>query len=317
MSRTNISPPLAIPPAVKTNETASGIVMKYLIISGWVTVTGPPFFICSLKRGITDPFEPKTFPNLTATNSVYSLFLAIDWIISSQTLFEAPMTLVGLTALSVDIKTNFLTLYLFADIATFKVPKTLFFTASSGSVSIKGTCLWAAAWKTTSIFFSLNIKSIFSASLILAISTSNLFLKSELLWVIFNSCWIAYAPFSQISKIINFLGFKSKICLQSSDPIEPPPPVTRTFLFFMYPPYCLESKITGSLPKRSSISTFLIDGKIEDPETKLSYILGITRTSRLVFAQISNILLLSSFEILIMEKRIISMFSFSQILGIS
>ena len=38
--------------------------------SGWVTVTGPPSRICSRNVGITDPAEPITFPNLTATNRV-------------------------------------------------------------------------------------------------------------------------------------------------------------------------------------------------------------------------------------------------------
>ena len=78
ISRTKISPPLASAPAVITSETASGIVIKYLIISGCVTVTGPPFLICSLKSGITEPFEPKTLPNLTATNSVNLLDNAIN-----------------------------------------------------------------------------------------------------------------------------------------------------------------------------------------------------------------------------------------------
>ena len=30
----------------------------------------PPAAICSRKRGITDPLDPRTFPNRTATNSV-------------------------------------------------------------------------------------------------------------------------------------------------------------------------------------------------------------------------------------------------------
>ena len=44
--------------------------MKYLFTFGSVTVTGPPFLICSLNNGITDPEEFMTFPNLTAENIV-------------------------------------------------------------------------------------------------------------------------------------------------------------------------------------------------------------------------------------------------------
>ena len=148
----NISPPLASPPAVKTRETASGIVIKKRIISGWVTVTGPPSRICSLKSGITEPLEPRTLPKRTATNLV-SLCLSIVWTIISQIRFVAPIIFVGFTALSVEIWTNFLTWYLSASNTRFNVPKTLFFTASSGVVSIRGTCLCAAAWKITSILF--------------------------------------------------------------------------------------------------------------------------------------------------------------------
>ena len=54
----------------KTTLTASGIVIKYLMISLCVTVTGPPSFICCLKRGITEPLEPRTLPKRTATNLV-------------------------------------------------------------------------------------------------------------------------------------------------------------------------------------------------------------------------------------------------------
>ena len=42
--------------------------MKYLVVSLSVTVTGPPFEICSLKIGITEPEEPKKLPNLTLVN---------------------------------------------------------------------------------------------------------------------------------------------------------------------------------------------------------------------------------------------------------
>ena len=58
----------------RTSSTASDMVMKNLSISGWVIVIGPPFLICSLKIGITDPDESITFPNLTEAN------FAEDWL---------------------------------------------------------------------------------------------------------------------------------------------------------------------------------------------------------------------------------------------
>ena len=60
------------------------------------------------------------------------------------------MTLVGLTALSVEIITNASTPQRMASSTRVRVPKTLFLTASPGLASIIGTCLCAAAWKTTS-----------------------------------------------------------------------------------------------------------------------------------------------------------------------
>jgi len=45
MSSTNISPPFPMAPACKTSWEASGMVMKYRTMSGWVTVTGPPWAI--------------------------------------------------------------------------------------------------------------------------------------------------------------------------------------------------------------------------------------------------------------------------------
>ena len=44
--------------------------MKYLVMSGWVTVTGPPFSIWRRKIGITLPDEPSTLPKRTAQKRV-------------------------------------------------------------------------------------------------------------------------------------------------------------------------------------------------------------------------------------------------------
>ncbi len=111
-----------------------------------MTVTGPPFSICFLNTGITDPREPSTLPKRTAANLVWDETLSIPVTSISAIRFEAPITLGGLLALSVDTITKTSTLAFFAAVATFNVPKTLFFTASVGLASINGTCLWAAAW---------------------------------------------------------------------------------------------------------------------------------------------------------------------------
>ena len=57
--------------------------------------------------------------------------------------------MVGFTALSVDIIMNRSAPYFTAISTVFRVPNTLFFTASQQLCSIRGTCLWAAALRTT------------------------------------------------------------------------------------------------------------------------------------------------------------------------
>ena len=57
----------------------------------------------------------------------------------------APMTLLGLTALSVEIITKRLALYLPAILPKIHVPRALVRIASRALHSISGTCLWAAA----------------------------------------------------------------------------------------------------------------------------------------------------------------------------
>ena len=133
--------------------------MKYRMISGWVTVTGPPCSICFLKSGITDPLLPSTFPNRTATKSVFDLAFIICTTISHIRL-DAPMMLVGFTALSVEISTKRLVPYLSAAFAVLYVPNTLFLIASLGLSSMRGTCLWAAAWYTMSGRYFSNTVSI-------------------------------------------------------------------------------------------------------------------------------------------------------------
>ena len=75
-----------------------------LVLQAGALATGGEVFV-----GITDPLEPSTFPNRTATKSVILSSVFKPCIIISATRFEAPITLGGLTALSVDIITNLLT----------------------------------------------------------------------------------------------------------------------------------------------------------------------------------------------------------------
>ena len=103
MSRTKISPWSPIDPAWMMRETASAIDMKYRSTSGWVTVTGPPRAICFWNSGTTLPRLPRTFPNRTQENFV-ALRAAMSWMMISPIFLVAPMTLVGLTALSEEMK---------------------------------------------------------------------------------------------------------------------------------------------------------------------------------------------------------------------
>ncbi len=59
------------------------------------------------------------------------------------------MTEVGRTALSVEIRTKASTPSSPASSPSVRVPRMLFLIASAGFASIIGTCLWAAAWRTT------------------------------------------------------------------------------------------------------------------------------------------------------------------------
>ena len=67
MSRTMASPGRPIALACSTSWQASVIVMKYLVASGWVTVTGPAPAIWASNVGITEPLDPRTLPNRTLT----------------------------------------------------------------------------------------------------------------------------------------------------------------------------------------------------------------------------------------------------------
>ena len=141
MSNTNTSPPLAMAPAWMTNCAASGMVMKNRVTSGWVKVMGPPFLICWRNLGTTEPDEPNTLPKRTMEKVVLPGSAARACKTSSAKRLLAPMMLVGRTALSVLTSTTSDTPCSAANCATVRVPKTLFFSASAGLCSTKGTCL--------------------------------------------------------------------------------------------------------------------------------------------------------------------------------
>ena len=94
-------------------------------------VMGPPASICFLKSGITEPLLPKTFPNLVVINLVlFSGKNCKDCTNNSADLLEAPITLVGFTALSVETITNVFTLFCTESLARFFVPNIFTQTAS-------------------------------------------------------------------------------------------------------------------------------------------------------------------------------------------
>src|SRR5258708_6340669 len=143
--------------ARRTSSTASFRLRKYRSTRGWVTVTGPPSEICSRNVGTTLPCEPKTFPSRTALMGLRGLLHRNN--ASSANLLDAPITLCGFTALSVDTMTNVVTSCIRALSAKRQVPRALFWTAGIGLFSISGTCLNAAAWITVSGFRSSNISA--------------------------------------------------------------------------------------------------------------------------------------------------------------
>ena len=67
-------------------------------------MTGPPFLIWDSNSGMTLPWEPSTLPKRTAMHFIFDL-RAKHCISISVMRLVAPMTLVGLTALSVEICT--------------------------------------------------------------------------------------------------------------------------------------------------------------------------------------------------------------------
>src|SRR5436190_1092916 len=100
--------------------------------------------------GMTLPDEARTLPKRTPQKRVFVSSRCPHASTShSQSAFDCPMTVFGFTALSVDTRTKRLASNSTATSATVRVTSELLRTASSGFASISGTCLYAAAWKTT------------------------------------------------------------------------------------------------------------------------------------------------------------------------
>ncbi len=167
--------------------------------------------------------------------------------ISSATRLVAPITLVGFTALSVEMSTKWLTPAAMLASTSCRVPSTLFVTASSTLSSISGTCLCAAAWKTISGRCAANTAARRSASRMSAMTgvmrgTGPPPLRwTGARWSVMrsavihvpnspallprssrNSLWMSKMLFSPWPKRIRAAGSKRRIWRHSSEPIEPP-----------------------------------------------------------------------------------------------
>ena len=227
MSSTNTWPRPPIAPACTTSDTASGIVMKYRVISGCVTVTGPPFSIWLRKVGITLPDELSTLPKRTATKRVgTSRRWPSDSTIHSQIAFDWPITVLRIDGLVGRDEHEALDLELGRELARRRVvATTLLRTDASGCVSISGTCLYAAAWKTiVGRYFSKTSRRIAFASFTsTSFGTAGVKSRSST-----SSRSISNSAVSALSTRISRAGPTRAIWRQSSAPIEPPAPVTST-----------------------------------------------------------------------------------------
>src|SRR5438046_1400448 len=98
---------------------------------GSVTVTGPPAAIWRRKIGTTDPDEPSTLPKRTVVNTVFGKRRCRPSTAHSAIAFDAPITVAGRTALSVDTSTKRLEPASAAAAATIRVATALFCTAAT------------------------------------------------------------------------------------------------------------------------------------------------------------------------------------------
>ncbi len=221
MSSTRLSPAPPIAPHWMTSSTASGMVMKYRVTRASVRVMGPPRATWSAKVCSTEPRLPSTLPNRTDMYSDPSR--AKSAVSRSAIRLVQPSTEVASAALSVEMLMNRSTPTPRAACSTFSVPHTLLCSASPGLASTSGRCFSAAAWNTTSGFCSANTSCSRRWSRMSARTRSP---ESSRAWPSMLS-WTACRALSSRSSMMSALGRKAWICRHSSEPIEPPAPVTR------------------------------------------------------------------------------------------
>src|SRR3954468_17255886 len=218
-----------------------------------VIVTGPPSAICRRKIGTTEPDEPSTLPKVTVANFVFVQRCAAASTAYSASALDAPITVAGCTALSVETSTNRATPASAATRAMSRVASALLRTASTGLSSISATCLYAAAWKTTVGRCCAKTSRIRSPSLQsarTAASTDGWTWRSPA-----SSRWIRKRLSSAWSMSTSRRGATRAIWRHSSEPIDPPAPVTSTVSPLRYAPTRSSSMRTGSRPRTSSTCT--------------------------------------------------------------
>ena len=225
---------------------------------------------------MTLPLEARTLPNRTATYG-RPVRRALATVSSSARRLVAPIAEIGSTALSVEMSTKRFTPSRSQAEMTFCEPKTLVIAPSAGECSTMGTCLRAAAWKTTSGRARPMTASTASWERMSARtssqSTSGLAVRSA------SSRSIDQRASSWLSTMVMSRGPTSRIWRTSSLPIDPPPPVTRTLAPLRYPATASVSISTGARRSRSSTLTFRMRWASESPPSS-SRGWGTVRTCR-------------------------------------
>ena len=163
------------------------------------------------------------------------------------------MTLVGFTALSVEISTMASAPAARAASATWLVPAALVSSPSNGLASTIGTCFSAAAWNTSSGRRSSNTARIRISSRMSAIKV----LRCNSGWVSASSRSICHNAYSPLSSSTSISGPRAATWRASSEPMVPPAPVTITRRPWMSRAIPSRSSGTCGRFSRSSIATGL------------------------------------------------------------
>ena len=236
-------------------------------MSGWVTVSGPPRSNWRWNNGTTEPVLPSTLPKRTVTQRM-AVFASPPmpawvpavraatsraWQYISASRLDAPMTLVGFTALSVEISTIASAPVARAASATWRVPAALVSRPSNGFASTIGTCFSAAAWNTSSGRSASNTARMRASSRISAIRVW----RRNSGWVSANSRSICHSAYSPLSSSTSNSGPKAATWRASSEPMVPPAPVTITRRPWISRAIPSRSSGTCGRFSRSSIATGL------------------------------------------------------------